>query len=42
MVTGNIYLRTFVPIEARHIEIVVRGREKVAFVDQVIENVNGR
>lgn len=31
-VTGNIYLRVTHPIEARHIELQISGKEKVSFI----------
>ena len=33
-VTGNIYLRVMQPIEAKYIDIEIKGKEKVSFVTQ--------
>lgn len=38
MVQGTIYIRAFHRLDARHIEIQVKGKEKGSFIDIVNEN----
>ena len=35
MITGTIYLRVTRPINAKHIEIEVKGQEKVSFLEHL-------
>lgn len=37
MISGNIYLRVTHPLDGKHLEIKVEGKEKGAWTDEVFE-----
>ena len=41
MIQGSIYLRVNEPVEARHIEIKVKGKEKSKFIETVRRHREG-